>query len=156
MAIKINTTDENTYKGQKDGKWTEPKTGKWFLEEAETFVHKSHCKITSFQVGVTTCVYDEQCSEMQASAPLKSDVVNGYEVITDFTTINNNTPEYVYLMTLPAGTIVAEHGNEYRFEMTNDVEILLIGEMGQMRIKDDSYETRCYGGHTINVFTKKY
>lgn len=156
MAIKINTTDNNTYKGAKDGQWTEPKTGKYFLEEAETFVHKSHVKISSFQVGVTTCVYDEVCSEMQINAPLKSDVVSAYEVIVDYTTINNNVPEYVYLMTLPAGTVVTEHGNEYRFEMSHEVEILLIGEMGTMRIKDESYETRVYGGHTINVFTKKY
>ncbi len=156
MAIKINTSDKNTYKGQKDGQWTEPKTGKYFLEEAEAFVHKSHRKITSFQVGVTTCVYDEEWSFMQINAPLKSDVVNRFEVITDYTCINNNTPEYMYLMTLPAGTVVTEHGNEYRFEMSHKVKILLIGEMGSLRIKDESYETSVYGGHTINVFTKKY
>lgn len=156
MAIKINTTDKNTYAGKKDGFWSEPKTGRYLLEESQTFVHKSHRKITSFQVGVTTCVYDEDCSEMQITAPFKGDVINDFEVIVDYTTINNNTPEYVYLMTLPAGTIVTEHGNEYRFEMSHDVEIHLIGEMGTIRIKDDSYETRVYGGHTINVFTKKY
>jgi hypothetical protein len=156
MAIKIKTTDNNVYKGQKDGQWTEPKTGKWLLEEAETFVHKSHRKINAFQVGVTTCVYDEQWSEMQLNAPLKSDVVKTNEVLIDYTSINNNAPEYVYLMTLPAGTVVTEHGNEYRFEMTHDVEIALIGQMGQMRIKDNSHETRVYGGHTINVFTEKF
>ena len=123
------------------------------LERDLSFLKK---KVESFQVGVTTCVYDEYCSETQVNSPLKSDVVSTYEVIVDYTTINNNTPEYVYLMTLPAGTVITEYGNEYRFEMSHEVEINLIGEMGTMRIKDESYETRVYGGHTINVFTKKY
>jgi archaellum component FlaF (FlaF/FlaG flagellin family) len=140
MAIKINTTDKNTYNGKKDGQWTEPKTGKYLLEEAETFEHKSHIKIDSFQVGVTTCVYDEYESEMQINAPLKSDVLKDFEVLVDYTAINDNTPEYVYLMNLPAGTVVTEHGNEYRFEMSHEVEIILIGEMGKVRIKDNSYD----------------
>jgi len=156
MAIKINTTDKSTYKGKKDGSWTELKTGLYFLEEAEAFVHKSYRKINSFQVGVTTCVNDEYSSEMLLNAPLKGDVEKNYEVLTDYTTINNNLPEYVYMMTLPAGTVVTEYGNEYRFQMSHEVEIALIGEMGTMKVKDDSYETSVYGSHTINVFTKKY
>ncbi len=156
MSIAISTTESKVYCGKKDGSWTEPQTGKYRLSEPTTFVHKSHYKILEFEIGVTTCVYDEDCSEMQMNAPLKSDVVNTYEVLIDYTSINNNRPEYVYLMTLPAGTIIVEHGNEYRFTMSHDVEIRLIGEMGTMRIKDESYETRVYGGHTINVFTKKY
>lgn len=156
MATQIKTTDKKIYQGKKDGYWTEQKTGKYYLEEPETFVHKSHEKVKSFQVGVTTCVYDEFYSEKKINAPLKSDILEKYEVIVDYTEINNNGPEYLYLMTLPAGTIVEEYGNEYRFVMSHDVKIYLIGEVGRIRIKDDSYETRVYGGNTIEVFTKKY
>lgn len=155
MAKAIKTTDKNVYKGRKEA-WTEPQTDSFSLSQEMTFVHKSHRKISAFEVGVTTCVFDEYASESQLSAPLKTDVVAKYEVIIDFTEINDNTPEYVYLMTVPAGTPMSEHDNEYRFEMSHDVKISLIGEMGRMRIKDDSYETYAYGGHTINVFTKKY
>jgi hypothetical protein len=153
----IPTTNSPTYSGAKDGKWTEPFTGDFILEKTSDFVHKSHTEISAFEVGVTTCVYEEYWSEQMMRAPLRSEVLEKYEVVIDYTNINNNPPEYVYLLTLPKGTYIREYGgNEYRFVMTHDVRIRLIGEMGSMRIKDDSYESKVFGDHTINVFTKKY
>lgn len=154
MAIKILTTDSDVYSGKKDGSWTEPKTGKYRLDEPMTFIHKSHNRIDEFQTGVTTCVYDEYMSEKFESSPLKSDV--HADILVDYTSINGNLPEYVYAMELPEGTRIDEYGNEYRFEMNHNVKISLIGRMGNIRVKDDSYESRVYGGHTISVFTKKY
>lgn len=155
--MKIPVTTSAKYTGKKDGAWTEEKTAERVLDSDTILIHKSHRLISEFAAEVRTCVYDEIDSEKQLSSISYEDAKN-FEVIADYTHIvRKDIPcEYVYTMRLPKGTRLEEFGNEYRFEMNGDVEITLVGEMGSMRIKDDSYETRVYGGHTINVFTKKY
>ena len=155
--MKIKVTNTANYTGKKDGRWLEEKTNEKFLQEDMILVHKSHKKINEFCVGIETCVYDEYDSEKQLSS-ITYEEANKFTVIQDQTHLvrKDISCEYIYTMKLPKGTFVEEFGNEYRFVMTEEIEVRLFGEMGTMRVKDDSYETRVYGGHTINVFTKKY
>lgn len=157
--MKIQVTNKVTYSGQKES-WTEEKTNSFYLEKDILCVHKTHRKINSFQSGIITCVYDEFDSKEQLES-MDYETAKTKKVVYDYTHINrpDNDAEWVYTMKLPKGTYVEEFDNEYRFEMNEAIDIELIGTMGSMKIADETlfpYETRCYGGKAINVWTEKF
>jgi hypothetical protein len=157
--MEIQVTNKETYKGQKE-RWTEEKTNSFYLKNDIMCVHKTHKKIIAFQSGVTTCVYDEFDSKGQLES-MDYELAKTKKVIYDYTHINrpDNDAEWVYVMRLPKGTYVEEYDNEYRFKMNSNIKIELIGTMGTMKIADEilfPYETRCYGGKLINVWTEKF
>lgn len=147
------------YSGKKDGTWTEKFTGNYVLSDDFLCVHKTYKYISSFKVGVETCVYDDEWSEAFLDSPLhnpgKQDIPNN-KIITDYILINNNTPEYVYTMLLPAGYKIKEYGNEYRFIMTDRIKISLIGQMSRIELEKPYQLHPWKGDRRINVFIKKY
>jgi len=156
MDIKV--TNSKTYKGRKEN-WTEQKTRSFRLKSDLVCVHKSERKIKSFQSGVTTCVYDEFDSKEQLES-MTYEQAKKHNITRDYTHIvrPDNNPDYVYTMILPAGTYVEEYDNEYRFVISSEIKIKLIGTMGRVRITDKElhpYECSVYGGKWVNVFTKK-
>jgi len=155
--MKILTTNKGIYKGKKDQAWTESLTNSFILKENSLFVHKSYEKINAFEIGVETCVYNEMYSQEILNSFSYNDI-RKENIIKDLThkVRPDNPEEYVYIMYVPKGIQISEYGNEYRFIMNDSVKIELIGTMGTVRVRDDSYETKVYGGHTINVFTEKY
>jgi hypothetical protein len=155
----IQITNERTYKGIKDGDWTETCTGERVLQREEAFIHKSHNPIKAFQAGIVTCAYDTNDSENFFFAPKYSEIKS--QILVDLTqkATGHTTDEYVYAITLPKGTRVVEYGNnEIRFVLTLDAKINFLGRMGEVKMPDAKnfpYETRVYGGVRLCVWTKK-
>jgi hypothetical protein len=155
----IQITTAATYKGQKDGEWTEICTGERILEREETFIHKSSSSIKAFQAGVITCAFDSKDSENFFFAPNYKEIKS--QIVADFTRkgTGHTIDEYVYAITLPKGTRVVEYGgNEIRFIMTSAAVIHFLGRMGEVKMPDAKnypYETRVWGGVRRSVWTKK-
>ena len=164
--MKIQVSSSAKYFGKKDGQWLEEKTGSFVLAQDTVLVHKSHKRIKEFRAGVITCAYDEFDSSKQLTAITRDAVYAATDVINDYTHIvrKDNAAEYVYTMTLPAGTRVDEFENEYRFLMTDAIQIELIGTMGMMQVAVCDAIKKVYGAPysmaattmTINVFTKNF
>ena len=155
---RIEVTNENTYRGQFED-WTEPLEREFVTKKDLVVSHKSFDLIEKFQVGVMTCINNEYDSNDYFNAPTRDYVIENYKVKKDTTHIARNDidPEYLYKMIIPKGTRVMEFASgEYRFYMNHSVKIELIGIMGNIRIIDDSYDSRMYGGVDIKVFTEKF
>lgn len=158
-TMTIPVTNHNTYKGQKEN-WTEQITGFFVTTKEMVLVHKSYHKISSFQVGVTTCAYSEGFSDSMLSV-MTYEEAKKHRLLYDYTNANkpSNEDQYVYIFTVPKGTYMEEYCNEVRFKMSEKISVNLVGMVGSVKIASNElfpYETRCYGGKAVSVWTKKF
>jgi hypothetical protein len=80
--------------------WTERQTGERITTMSETFYHASDSPIRAFASDETICTFAEK---------------------------NAGGAGYIYQITVPAGTVIGEYGNESRFEITTACAARYIG-----------------------------
>ena len=111
-----------SYRGAKEC-WYEQTGDTYRTTEAITLLHISYVdRVKSFDAGVETCFYSKDSTDRLLNAPKtkqpkKSETMGGFN------------KEWMYLVTIPAGTIVTEVGsNEIRATINTRFSIQEIGQ----------------------------
>lgn len=126
MQVPIST--QNFFKGSKE-QWFEQVGKSYRLKSDLKLLHISYCgKLKGFEVGVQTCFYSEEYSKLftdrlTTKLHKRSDTMGGY-----------NEYHY-YSVTIPAGTLVTEVGNnEIRATVNMKFSAEYIGKVLSYRI----------------------
>ena len=144
----INKIDQsrNSYKGQKDGVWTEPVTGRFKLKKRTSFFHLSGDKLTSFDEGIETCVYSEDSTLAWKQTILSRSDIKSKKITQK---ANRNYDDHCYLITAPKNTeiTVVGDGMENRLTINRLMKIIYLGVISHCRIKTDQSSKEVYFGN---------